>query len=123
MTWKESFKKYAKQEAPYEACGLVAVIEGKEKFWPCKNLSKEKKDFFILDPDDWVKCEDTAESIVGVVHSHPEVAANPSKADKAACEHIGYPYFIYSIIQDKWISVEPDNWLRPVLARRVSNAT
>ena len=37
MTWKKSFKNYAKKLEPEEACGLVALIEGEEKFWPCKN--------------------------------------------------------------------------------------
>ena len=42
MTWKESFIKYAKKQAPEEACGLLAIINGKKTFWPCKNLAEGK---------------------------------------------------------------------------------
>ena len=48
MTWKEFFKKYATEQAPEEACGLLAIIKGKETFWPCKNLAEGKFEFFVL---------------------------------------------------------------------------
>ena len=117
MTWKESFKKFAKQQAPYEACGLLAVIKGKEIFWPCKNLAEGKFDFFMLDPDDWAECEDTGE-VVGVIHSHPVGSATPSDDDKAACEHLGFPYFIYSIEHDHWEVLKPTGWKAPSLIGR-----
>ena len=82
MSWKESFKKYAKKQSPNEACGLLAIIKGKETFWPCKNLAEGKHEFFMLDPDDWADCEDTGE-VMGVIHSHPKGSATPSETDKA----------------------------------------
>ena len=42
MGWKESFEKYSKKQSPNVACGLLAIIKGKETFWPCKNLSEGK---------------------------------------------------------------------------------
>ena len=117
MTWKETFKKYAKEQAPEEVCGLLAIIKGKETFWPCKNLAEGKHEFFILDPDDWAECEDTGE-IIGVIHSHPVGAAIASEADKASCEHIGFPYYIYSINQDHWLCIEPTGWKAPTLIGR-----
>ena len=47
MDWKKSFEKYAKEQAPNEACGLFAIIEGKKVFWPCKNLAEGKHEFFV----------------------------------------------------------------------------
>ena len=117
MTWKESFKKYAQDQIPNEACGLLAIIDGKETFWPCKNLAEGKHEFFMLDPDDWAECEDTGE-IIGVIHSHPVGAAIASDADKASCEHIGFPYYIYSVNQDYWICIEPTGWKAPSLIGR-----
>ena len=117
MTWKESFKKYAQEQTPNEACGLLAIIDGKETFWPCKNLAEGKHEFFMLDPDDWAECEDTGE-IIGVIHSHPVGAAIASEADKASCEHIGFPYYIYSINEDHWICIEPTGWKAPSLIGR-----
>ena len=117
MTWKETFKKYAKEQAPEEACGLLAIIKGKETFWPCKNLAEGRHEFFMLDPDDWADCEDTGE-IMGVIHSHPIGAATPSETDKAACEHLGYPYYIYSIEHNHWECLEPSGWKTPSLIGR-----
>jgi len=71
----------------------------------------------MLDPDDWVECEDTGE-VVGVIHSHPVGAAIASDADKASCEHIGFPYYIYSINQDHWTKIEPSGWKAPSLIGR-----
>ena len=117
MTWKETFKKYAKEQAPEEACGLLAIIKGKETFWPCKNLAEGKFEFFILDPDDWAECEDTGE-VIGVIHSHPKGSATPSDTDRAACEHLGFPYYIYSIAHDHWESFKPTGWKAPSLIGR-----
>jgi len=117
MTWKESFKKYAEKQASEEACGLLAIIKGKETFWPCKNLAEGKFEFFILDPDDWAECEDTGE-VIGVIHSHPVGAATPSDTDKAACEHLGFPYYIYSIEHNHWEKLEPEGWKAPSLIGR-----
>tara|TARA_R100001163_G_scaffold42961_1_gene32421 strand:- start:242 stop:958 length:717 start_codon:yes stop_codon:yes gene_type:complete len=117
MSWKQSFEKYAKNQAPDEACGLLAIIKGKETFWPCKNLAEGKHEFFMLDPDDWAECEDTGE-VIGVIHSHPVGAATPSDTDKAACEHIGFPYYIYSIEHNHWEKLEPEGWKAPSLIGR-----
>jgi len=32
MTWKDIALKHAKEDAPHEACGLLAVYKGKEKY-------------------------------------------------------------------------------------------
>ena len=80
-------------------------------------MAEGKHEFFILDPDDWAECEDTGE-IIGVIHSHPVGAAIASEADKASCEHIGFPYYIYSINQDHWLCIEPTGWKAPTLIGR-----
>jgi len=117
MTWQNHAVKYAKEQAPEEACGLLAIIKGKETFWPCKNLAQGKFEFFIIDPDDWAECEDTGE-VIGVIHSHPVGAATPSDNDKAACEHLGFPYYIYSIEHNHWECFEPSGWKASTLIGR-----
>ena len=109
MSWKESFEKYAKKQAPEEACGLLAIIDGKETFWPCKNLAEGKLEFFVIDPNDWAECEDTGQ-VIGVVHSHPKGESTPSELDVQACEQLGFPYFIYSLLDDNWQIFEPSDW-------------
>ena len=117
MSWKETFKIYAKEQSPNEACGLLAIVRGEKTFWPCKNLAEGKFEFFIIDPDDWAECEDTGE-VIGVIHSHPIGAATPSDTDKAACEHLGFPYYIYSIEHDHWEFLKPNGWKAPSLIGR-----
>ena len=105
MSWKETFKKYAKKQAPDEACGLLAIIKGEKVFWPCKNLAEGKFEFFILDPDNWAECEDTGE-IIGVIHSHPK-GGEASPLDKRVCDLIKVPFYIYLVPYDKWLTINP----------------
>jgi len=118
MTWKTDAVTYAEKEAPKEACGLLAVIKGQEKFWPCKNIAEGQHEFFALDPEDWADCEDQGGEILGVIHSHPEGSSEPSEADKASCENIGYPYFIYSVNHKSWNEIKPSGWKAPSLIGR-----
>jgi len=109
MTWKIEAQKHAEECLPDESCGLLALIKGEEKYWPCKNLSVENFDYFIIDPDDWAECEDTGE-IIGLVHSHPTGSIYPSETDKASCEFIGLKWHIYSPLIKDWYSFEPSGW-------------
>ena len=118
MIWKDDFIKYAEEKAPDEACGLVAIIEGKKIFWPCKNIAEDQFEFFALDPEDWAECEDKGGEILGVVHSHPTGSSEPSDGDRASSEYVGYPYYIYSIEHKSWNIVKPQGWKAPSLIGR-----
>mgnify|MGYP003315669380 CR=1 FL=1 len=41
MTWQDIALKHAEKDAPHEACGLLAIYKGKEKYFPCKNLAED----------------------------------------------------------------------------------
>ena len=85
MTWKYKALLHAKREDPKESCGLLLNIKGKERYYPCRNLSMTEHQCFIIDPEDYVKADNTGE-IVGVVHRHPITPPTPSQADKISCE-------------------------------------
>ena len=48
MSWKDTALQHAKKDAPYEACGLLAIHKGKEKYYPCKNIAEDLTDQFII---------------------------------------------------------------------------
>ena len=81
MTWKYKALLHAQREDPKESCGLLLNIKGKERYFPCRNLSMTDHQCFIIDPEDYVKADNAGE-IVGVVHSHPITPPTPSQADK-----------------------------------------
>ena len=117
MTWKTDAAKHAEECMPQESCGLLAIIKGKETYWPCKNIAESGFEYFVIDPDDWAECEDTGE-IIGVVHSHPIGSAIPSDNDKASCEYLDLPSYIYSVQMKEWCSFKPSGWKAPSLIGR-----
>ena len=106
MTWKDEAIKHIQECMPKESCGLLAIIKGKETYWPCKNIAESGFEYFVIDPDDWAECEDTGE-IIGIVHSHPVGSCYPSDNDKASCEHLGLPWYIYSVENKEWHNFKP----------------
>ena len=39
MNWKLAALNHAKEQDPKESCGLVINLKGKQKYFPCRNLS------------------------------------------------------------------------------------
>tara|TARA_B100000519_G_scaffold187405_1_gene184137 strand:+ start:3084 stop:3791 length:708 start_codon:yes stop_codon:yes gene_type:complete len=116
MSWKLEAIKHAKKDTPHEACGLVGVYKGKEKYYPCINLAEDLEDQFIIDPDSWANAEDEAE-IIAVFHSHPNYPPTASDADLASCEYLDLPFYIATPETDQWSYYEPSGYKKGLIGR------
>ena len=111
---------HAQDESPKECCGLIAVVKGKRRYFPCKNLADTPDEHFVLDPADYASVEDKGE-IVAVVHSHPTTNHNPSPADRVACEQSGLHWHIVNPNTQNWGYCEPEGFELPYVGREFSH--
>ena len=116
MNWKEAALVHAKDQDPKESCGLLLNIKGKEKYFPCRNLSMTAFQCFIIDPEDYIKADNTGD-IIAVVHSHPVTPPVPSQSDKVACEQSGLVWHIVNPKTESWGYLKPTGYKAPILGR------
>ena len=118
-TLQQQILEHAKAEFPREACGLVAVVKGRRRYFPCRNIAETPDEHFVLDPADYSETEDKGE-IVAVVHSHPTTNHNPSQADRVACEKSALPWHIVNPQTEQWGYCEPAGFELPYVGREFS---
>lgn len=118
-TNKQLALEHAAREFPRESCGLLVIRKGKESYVACQNIGVGT-DQFVIDPVDYVNADKRGQ-IVGVVHSHPNMPATPSQADRVACEASGIPWFIVSYPNGMWEEIEPQGYVAALVGREWSH--
>jgi proteasome lid subunit RPN8/RPN11 len=119
MMWQAEAEAYARVNAPREACGLVVIVKGRERFWPCRNEAVGD-DHFVLCPQDYAAAEDEGE-IVCVWHSHCNAGPEPSEADLVSCEATGLRWHIFALPSGRWHTFTPSGYKAPLIGRQFSH--
>ena len=114
--WKEAALSHAKIEDPKESVGLLLNVKGKERYYPCNNLSMSSYQCFVLDPEDYVRADNMGE-ITAIIHSHPATPPTPSQADLVGCENSNLPWHIVNPKTEQWDYCEPNGYKAPLLGR------
>lgn len=94
---------------PHESCGVLVgrwSPEGSvvERMVSARNLeTRRSKDRYELDPGDFMRADlaarDDGLEVVGIWHTHPDHAAEPSETDRRAAWE-GWSYLILSVRAD-----------------------
>jgi proteasome lid subunit RPN8/RPN11 len=100
---RDAILTHAREEAPYEACGVLAGTYGRtlsrvETTYPTPNVASSPRVTYEIDPEQLFETVETIESagteVVGFYHSHPTGPQRPSPTDEAQATWEEYSYLI-----------------------------
>jgi proteasome lid subunit RPN8/RPN11 len=101
----DEIQEHFAKEYPREACGVIAIVKGRKKWFPCTNVAKEDSNF-ILSSNEYFKIK-VQHDIIAIVHNHPDGSNKPSETDVNNCNALGIPYYIYSYPEMELNVIEP----------------
>lgn len=108
----EAIRAHALAEFPRECCGVVIIERGRERYIPCRNIAETPLEHFVIAARDFADAADIGE-VVGIVHSHPNTSAQPSQADRVACEASQLEWFIINVHAEgtgEFVSFKPEGY-------------
>ena len=111
----QDIKNHFDTEYPREGCGIIGVVRGKKRWFPCENIAETENDF-ILSSKDWFTIKKKAD-IIAIVHNHLDNDNSPSENDVNYCNALGIPYYIFSYPDMELNIVEPRQNLNPLVGR------
>ena len=111
----EDIRKHFEAEYPREGCGVIALVKGKKRFFPCRNVASDNEDF-IMSHIDYFKIKSQYD-IIGIVHNHPDSTNRASKEDIDNCNALGIPYYIFSYPSMELNVLEPEKNFIPLIGR------
>ena len=121
MQYIDEIEEHFKNEYPREGCGILAVVKGKKKWFPCTNVAKDDEDF-IIDSSEYLKILRTTD-IIAIVHSHPDTTAEASETDINYCNALGIPYYIFSYPEMDLNILEPEENITNLYGRNYKFGT
>ena len=93
--------RHAEHEYPKESVGLI--VDG--KYVPCRNTADDPENTFVISPVDYAQAMFVG-TIEAVVHSHPQ-GTPVSEHDRKACKQTKIPWYVYSVPDQQWLTVDP----------------
>ena len=111
----EAIQQHFREWYPKEGCGVIGVVKGKSKWFPCKNVAEDDDDF-VIDSKDYIKASYQGD-IVAVVHSHPDASPEPSETDVKQCNGLNLDYYIISIPEIQLEHLKPNRKDLPLIGR------
>ncbi|QCU53096.1 C40 family peptidase [Burkholderia pseudomallei] len=119
----DAIRAHAVRVYPRECCGLLIIERGRERYVEGSN-SAVGSEHCRLPADEYAAAEDRG-GVVGFVHSHPDDSAQPSEADRSACEGSGLPWHIVEVRRGDdgvvrsgaLVTVEPVGFQVPLVGR------
>ena len=101
---REAILQHAKDDAPNEACGLIAMLNAKMVYYPRENICAFAEEAFGL--DGYAEIEDKMDElggeIIGLVHSHPEGGCDFSSLDLKACRISDLEWVVVDPTSEEW---------------------
>jgi proteasome lid subunit RPN8/RPN11 len=93
---------HVRDEAPREACGLLAGNKGGvSRVIRCANVHPTPTTRYVIDPREQLKAfrsiDAAGEELVGIYHSHPVSQPYPSPTDRAEAHYPGAIYVVVSL--------------------------
>jgi proteasome lid subunit RPN8/RPN11 len=106
---REAILQHAKDDAPNEACGLIAMFNDKMVYYPRENICAFPDQAFGL--DGYAEIEDKVDAvggeIIGLVHSHPGLGIEFSSLDLKACRISDLEWVLVDPVSEEWGYCKP----------------
>jgi len=116
----KQIRQHAAEQYPKECCGVVIRENGRQQYVACGNDALTPSEHFIINPQDKAEAEDRGE-VLTIVHSHPDVPAQPSMGDRVSCELHELPWVIVSWPSGEYVEFAPTGYRAPLLDREFAH--
>lgn len=113
-------REHAAETDHREACGVIVIVKGKQKYIRCRNVAERDTDFEIH-AEDYADAEDTG-TVQYIVHTHHYINANPSQADLIGIEKSNLPWLIVNHPTGAYTITHPTGYVAPLEGREFVHA-